>query len=73
MSTYDPAQTIDKMNEKFAGREFLAVVDVADYLTLSPKTVTNLIHRGDLPAFRFGNKFKIPRDGFKVYLESASA
>lgn len=73
MTVYEHTQTIDAMDEKFEGRDFLAVAEIAAYLEITPKTVTNLIHRGDIPAFRFGKKFRIPRTGFKVYLESASA
>ena len=72
MAIYEHAQTIKAMDEKFAGREFLGVTDIAKYMDITPNTVCTLIHNGDIPAFRFGKKFKIPRDAFKVFLESAA-
>ena len=73
MTVYEHEQTIKAMDEKFAGQEFLGVADIAKYMDITPNTVTTLIRNGDIPAFRFGKKFKIPREGFRIYLESASA
>lgn len=73
MTDYNYSQTIEAMDKKFEGREFLAVADIATYLEITPRTVINLINRGDLPAFRVGREYRIPRNGFKNFLESASA
>ena len=66
-------QAIKEIDDKFGHRDYLAVVDIANYLEITPRTVTNLIRRGDLTAFRVGREYRIPRSGFKNYLASASA
>ena len=73
MTEYQYSETIEAMDEKFEGREFLAVADIANYLEITPRHVVRLINNGDIPAFRIGRPWRIPRQAFKVYLESASA
>jgi len=37
-------------------RKFVSITEAAEYLGLSPKTIRNMIERGDLPAWRIGRK-----------------
>lgn len=41
--------------------EFMTVEEVAEYLRLEPTTIRSMIRRGDLPATKFGNKYRIQR------------
>ena len=72
MTEYQYTDTIEAIDAKFEGRDFLLVDDVANYLEITPRHVVRLINRGDIPAFRIGRPWRIPREGFKVFLGSAS-
>lgn len=37
-------------------RKFVSIAESAEYLGVSPKTIRNMIERGDLPAWRIGRK-----------------
>ena len=66
-------QVSSEIPQIFAGRKFLLVDDVSEYLEIEPRGVRGLINRGELAAFKVGNAFRIPVQALQVYLESASA
>jgi excisionase family DNA binding protein len=43
------------------GRRWFTVEEAALYLAVSPNTIRNLIHRGDLKAARIGFMFRVER------------
>jgi excisionase family DNA binding protein len=53
--------------------DYLTVAEVAARLRLTPMSVYRLIHSGALPAYRFGNSFRIDPADLDTYLESARA
>jgi excisionase family DNA binding protein len=53
------------MNE----RAFLNVRAVAERLAINPRTVTRLINRGELSAYRVGDVYRIDESDLVRYLE----
>lgn len=53
--------------------EFLAVKEVAAYMRVSPMTIYRLIHALELPAFRVGRSFRVPKRGVDQYLREQFA
>jgi putative molybdopterin biosynthesis protein len=47
---------------------YLTPQEVAEALRLTPRTVHNLIERGELVAYRFGRQYRIPREAFEEYV-----
>jgi excisionase family DNA binding protein len=66
-------EIVNQIDVEFEGRHLIGIADMASYMDISQKAALNLIHRGDIEAFRIGKAYKIPRSALKVYLESASA
>jgi excisionase family DNA binding protein len=44
---------------------------VANYLTLTRKTVVKLIHAGALPAFRFGRAWRVRTADLRAFVEGS--
>ena len=49
--------------------DMVSVSTIATRLDIAKKTVINLIHAGELPAFRVGSMFRISEADFEDYLE----
>ena len=73
MSGYEYSETVESIDEIFEGQELLLVNDVAKYLAIKPRTVVDIINRGELKALRVGRPWRIPRAALKNYIESASS
>ena len=46
---------------------FLTVEQASDILQCHPRTITRMCERGDLPACRVGNRWKVNRDKLMEY------
>jgi PTS system nitrogen regulatory IIA component len=55
----------DAMNDE----ELLTSEQVAKYLKLNPRTVTNMAGRGDLPASKVGRHWRFRKSDVDEYLE----
>ena len=49
--------------------DYLSVKEVAAQLGLSAATTYRLIEWGDLPAYRFGGRYKVRSDDLTEYIE----
>ena len=56
-----------------SGPRLLSVIDVADRLGLSVKTVRRMITRGDLPAHRIGNLLRVSEQALETLLAHTQA
>lgn len=48
---------------------YLSTAEVARLLAWSPDSVLRAIHRGDLPAVRYGRLFTVERAGLEAFIE----
>lgn len=44
---------------------------VAEYLTLTRKTIVKFVHAGTLPAFRFGHAWRVRTTDFRAFVEQS--
>jgi len=49
--------------------KYLEVKDISELLKVDPRTVRNWINRGDLPAIKVGNRFRIEREDLQQFLD----
>jgi excisionase family DNA binding protein len=52
--------------------EVLTVAEVADVLRVHPTTIYRLMKRGDLPAFKIGENWRISSDALELWLSERS-
>lgn len=52
-----------------ARRKFLTVQEAANLMRVSSMTVTRLIRRGELTAYRIGRSLRIDQDDLDAYLQ----
>ena len=52
---------------------FLTVAEVAELMRVSKMTVYRLVHAGDLPAIRFGRRYRVPESAVAAALQRPSA
>lgn len=52
---------------------FYTLQDVADILATSYRMVSEEINAGRLPALKIGKEYRIPRDGFEVWVADMTA
>lgn len=45
--------------------------EVANYLSVAPMTIYNLIKKGQMPAFKVGKVWRIKRNDLEVYIEES--
>ena len=50
-------------------KKMLTPDDIANYLAVTPQTVTNLIREGDLPGIKIGKQWRVDPDQFQRYLQ----
>ena len=50
-------------------KKMLTPDDIANYLAVTPQTVTNLIREGDLPGIKVGKQWRVDPDQFQRYLQ----
>jgi len=48
----------------------LNIKETAEYLNCSEKTVRNLIDRGELKAYKVGNRWRIKKEDLEEYLKT---
>ena len=56
-----PSVPIDAPMSRSLGSEILTPAEVAEYLKISKKTVYKMVRSGDLPAFKAGKHWRVPR------------
>ena len=49
--------------------KMLTVQEAADWLSVTTKTVYNLIERNELKAYKVGNRWRFSPDDIRAYLE----
>jgi len=52
---------------------FYTTKELADFLKLTPRTVQRWIDEGQLPAYRFGRKYRVRGDDFDAFLDTYKA
>ena len=52
---------------------FYTTKQLADFLQLSPRTIQRWIDEGQLPAYRFGRKFRVRGEDFDTFLDTYKA
>ena len=50
--------------------EILTVKEVASYLRISIPTAYKLVHSGEIPAYKIGGRYIVPRDEFRTWLKN---
>jgi excisionase family DNA binding protein len=50
--------------------DVLTVREVADFFRIHPTTVSRMVKRGELPAFRVGSDWRFTRGSIEEWLES---
>ena len=73
MDGHNLREIVDQIDVEFEGRNLIGIADLASYMDISRKSALNLIHRGEIEAFKIGKSYRIPRGALKVFLESSSA
>ena len=53
-------------------KKMLTPDDIANYLAVTPQTVTNLIRKGDLPGIKIGKQWRVDPDQFQRYLQRST-
>ena len=53
-------------------KKMLTPDDIANYLAVTPQTVTNLIREGDLPGIKIGKQWRVDPDQFRRYLQRST-
>ena len=53
--------------------DFYTTKELADFLKLTPRTVQRWIDAGQLPAYRFGRKYRVRGEDFDVFLNTYKA
>lgn len=49
--------------------EYLTIVEAANYIHLSEKTISRYCHKGLIPHFKLERAIRIPRDGFLEFVD----
>jgi excisionase family DNA binding protein len=49
--------------------EILTVKEIAEILRVHPTTIYNIIKRGDLPAIKVGNSYRVYKSDFVEYIK----
>lgn len=60
------------MTSKIRGT-FYTTRELADFLKLTPRTIQRWIDEGQLPAYRFGRKYRIRGEDFDTFLDTYKA
>lgn len=59
------------MNKSRIRPKVYTVAEFAHIFVISPRSVRGLIHKGEIPAFRIGRSYRIPRKAADAYLARA--
>ena len=59
--------------EDFAGTRFMTIAEVAAVMRVSKMTVYRLVHKGELPSYRFGRSFRVREQDFNEYVAAHPA
>jgi excisionase family DNA binding protein len=59
------------MQNTYGNQRLLSCSEAAERLNLPRRTVQDLITRNELPAFRFGRKWRIPEAALEAYIATA--
>ncbi len=59
----------DGYEDEFHPNEYLTPREVMELLAIGRNTFYRLVNSGELPAFRIGKLWRVPRDSLKEFLE----
>lgn len=49
--------------------EFLTIVEAANFINMSEKTISRYCHNGSIPHFKLERAIRIPRDSFLEFVD----